>query len=131
MPVKLPFNKVSNRFQCIFFQPAHLSLRDADFISNFCLCFPLKESFFNNVIFPSGKLIHGFLEREMLDPGVFFIFLVANLIHQKQRVISVLIDWFEKGHGGGNRIQGINNIFLGNFRFFGNFLQSWGCGSLI
>ena len=73
--------KITDRFQCIFFQPADLGLRDADFISNLGLGFSFIKPFLNNVIFSVIKLMHRFLQGKMLNPGLLPVFLISDLIH--------------------------------------------------
>lgn len=103
--------------QRIFFQAADLGLGNADLISNFHLGPAFIKAKFDNVPFTFSKTSHGIPQGNVLDPVLFFIFFVTDLIHNIKGIAAFGIYRLKKAHRALDRIHGVDDHFFVNADF--------------
>ncbi|MNE71127.1 hypothetical protein D3C80_1669720 [compost metagenome] len=81
-----------------------------------------EEPHGQNPLLPLPQFTHGFAQGNFLNPRDILVFVIADLVHNINRVSPIMVDRFEQGDRVLDRIQCENHILfwyperLGNFK---------------
>ena len=96
--------------QRIFFQTAHLSLTNADFIGHFHLRFTHKKAQIDNFLLALVQASQSVGNAKLLRPTLLALSHVGHLVKHVNRVAAIVENRLKQGNRFGNSVQRKNHL---------------------